>query len=226
MHELFAEEIAAWKAAQASGVTLTDHVLSASVVDMPTPASDGEVSFADDDELDDADNDEPDLPPAYGVLHAAPRAPTGTPVAVPSIVVAPAPPGPPRPPTGPNQAAGASQPRMGTMPPQTFPGENSFPIAPREWRSGGPATVTRPDQSRRTKQYIVGGLVGVGVLAILALVLGGSYTPPRAPAPVEPPKDEVIEMKSQPAPKPTPPPAPVTAPAPAPVDTMTPAPHG
>jgi serine/threonine protein kinase len=224
MHELFAEEIAAWKAAQASGVTLTDHVLAAGVADMTTPASDGEVSFADDDPDDnDQDDNEPELAPAYGVLHAAPRAPTGTPVAIPSVVVAP-----PRPPTGPNVAAGASQPRMGTMPPQTFPGENSFPIAPREWRSGGPAAVAKPDHSRRTKQYIIGGLVGVAVLAVLALVLGGSYTPPRPPAPIAPPKDEVIEMKAQPAPTPKAPAAtpPTPAPAPAPVDTMTPAPHG
>ena len=53
MHELFDDEIKAWKSAQASGVTLTDHVVSASVVEMTTPVSENEVSFLDDDDDDD-----------------------------------------------------------------------------------------------------------------------------------------------------------------------------
>ncbi|MEP6865554.1 MAG: serine/threonine-protein kinase, partial [Deltaproteobacteria bacterium] len=53
MHELFAEEIKAWKSAQASGVTLMDHVTSASIVEMTTPVSENEISFLDDDDDDD-----------------------------------------------------------------------------------------------------------------------------------------------------------------------------
>jgi serine/threonine protein kinase len=53
MQELFAEEIKAWKAAQASGVTLMDHVVSASIVEMTTPVSENEISFLDDDDDDD-----------------------------------------------------------------------------------------------------------------------------------------------------------------------------
>ncbi len=79
MQELFADEIRAWQAAQASGVTLTDHVVSASVVEMTTPVSESEVSFLDDDDLDhdlelddDLDHDEaadgPHQPPAQGVI--------------------------------------------------------------------------------------------------------------------------------------------------------------
>jgi serine/threonine protein kinase len=69
MQELFAEEIKAWKSAQASGVTLMDHVTSASIVEMTTPVSENEISFLDDD-----DDDEMHLEPTQGLIETtAPR---------------------------------------------------------------------------------------------------------------------------------------------------------
>jgi len=72
MHELFADEICAWKSAQASGMTLTDHVVSASVVEMTTPVSGSEMSLLsgedeppDDDEEDDEGSR---LLPMHGVI--------------------------------------------------------------------------------------------------------------------------------------------------------------
>ena len=50
MHEMFAAEIQAWKAAQAAGITLIDHVVSASKFDMTTPISDSDLELEEDDE--------------------------------------------------------------------------------------------------------------------------------------------------------------------------------
>jgi serine/threonine protein kinase len=50
MNVLFAAEIGAWKAAQAAGITLVDHVVSKSMADVTTPISDSELSLEDDDE--------------------------------------------------------------------------------------------------------------------------------------------------------------------------------
>ena len=72
MHELFAEEIRAWKSAQASGMTLTDHVVSASVVEMTTPVSGSEMSLLSrEDELPDDDDEDDEgsrQQPTHGVL--------------------------------------------------------------------------------------------------------------------------------------------------------------
>jgi len=48
MHVLFAAEIGAWKAAQAAGITLIDHVVSKSMIELTTPISDSELELEDD----------------------------------------------------------------------------------------------------------------------------------------------------------------------------------
>jgi serine/threonine protein kinase len=48
MNVLFAAEIGAWKAAQAAGITLIDHVVTKSLVELTTPISDSELSLEDD----------------------------------------------------------------------------------------------------------------------------------------------------------------------------------
>ena len=89
MQELFAEEIKSWKAAQASGVTLMDHVTTASVVEMTTPVSENEISFLDDDD----DDDDSIQQPTQGVITTTepPRPSSSMPPVVaniaPSIVV-------------------------------------------------------------------------------------------------------------------------------------------
>ncbi|MEO8553122.1 MAG: protein kinase, partial [Kofleriaceae bacterium] len=88
MQELFAEEITAWKAAQASGQTLTDHVVAASVVEMTTPVSENEISFLDDDD----EEDGAQQAPTQGVITAANARPSASqpPLNVPpSVMVAP-----------------------------------------------------------------------------------------------------------------------------------------
>jgi serine/threonine protein kinase len=83
MQELFAEEIKAWKSAQASGVTLTDHVTSASIVEMTTPVSENEISFLDDD-----DDDEMHLEPTQGLIDTTAPPPSST-LPPPLVTIAP-----------------------------------------------------------------------------------------------------------------------------------------
>ena len=85
MQELFANEITAWKSAQASGVTLMDHVTSASIVEMTTPVSENEISFLDDDD----DSEVSILLPTQGVITTTTPRASQTPVPPPPITVAP-----------------------------------------------------------------------------------------------------------------------------------------
>jgi serine/threonine protein kinase len=189
LRELFADELAAWQAAQASGQTLTEHIAAVPASLVGTPASDAEPSFVDDDELDDDDLvDELDgdatgaQPPIHGAFDAAPP-PDTAPFAIPIER--------PRIPTGPARAVTA------------YPDPSAFPIAPREWRSTGP----KGKDEQRIKRVILGGLALVALLALLALAFGGHEPEPPAPAPdvapatQQPPADngDVIQMTPQPA---------------------------
>ncbi|HET9992494.1 MAG TPA: serine/threonine-protein kinase [Kofleriaceae bacterium] len=254
MQELFAEEIKAWKSAQASGVTLMDHVTSASIVEMTTPVSENEISFLDDD---DEDEDSRQQPTAEGVITATTPRPsqnTMPPIAVtiaPSVVVnridhtpygpqsavpVPLPPSPsggvPRQishtPSHPVVARTSTMPPMPIqhsqsgpirMPTDNFPvvaqtyaaDPNAFPIAPREWRENKTTGATDPNEGPR-KRMIIGGLIGMAVLAVVLLATGGTSAPAAAvvevkPEPVEtqpPAPTQPIEMQVEPAPAPSP----------------------
>ena len=186
MHELFADEIAAWQAAQASGVTLTEHIAHAASAP-GTPASDGDAYAVDDyelDELDEVDDTGGHAPLQSAAVHGAfdtqqPPIPDTTPYLrhQGAVVVA----GRPATQTSPSQVA--------------YTDPNAFPIAPREWRSTGPKARL---ESKRIKQLVLGGLGLLAIFALLALALGGSEpAPATAPPTVAPVVDDnppVIEM--------------------------------
>jgi len=187
MHELFAEEIAAWQAAQASGVTLTEHVAHAPSAP-GTPPSDGDAYAVDEYELDDLDEADdtgghaPLLPAVQGAFEVPQQAiPDTTPYLrhQGAVVVA-----------GGNRAATQTSPSQ-----VAYTDPNAFPIAPREWRSASPKAKL---EDKRIKQLVLGGLGLLAIFALLALALGGSEPAPSAPAPTPTPVIEdnppVIEM--------------------------------
>jgi serine/threonine protein kinase len=259
MQDLFADEIRLWKAAQASGVTLTDHVVSASVVEMTTPVSESEASFMDDDEEEDESIQPPtqgsitetrggkpdeieqtiklqpnvvvgrvDQTPAPHIPMPMPVARTGphrisTPPAVPIVV--------PNTPSGRVNMPTPAQPMMRAQSQDElatqrqliqsgqFPREQTgFPIAPREWHKTG---VQQDASEPRRRKMIMAGLIGVAVIAVIALATGGNEPANPAPAAVVAPTPaDPIDMKVEPA-------AVTTVPAPVPVEvnpTVTPAP--
>jgi serine/threonine protein kinase len=184
MSELFGEEIAAWRAAQASGVTLTEHVALAPSTP-GTPASDGDAYAMDEyeldelDEIDDTGGHAPLLPAVQGAFEV---------------------PQPPIPDTTPYlRHQGAVVVAGGRAATQTSPSQvaytdpNAFPIAPREWRSASPKARL---EDRRIKQLVLGALGVLAILALLALAFGGSEPVPVAPAttPTVEESSPVIEM--------------------------------
>ncbi len=185
MNEMFAEEIAAWKAAQASGVTLTDHVAAAPSAP-GTPGSDAEPYLVEDDpdDFDLADDDTGAQPPIHGAFEL----PLPAPIPDTTPYTRPTSPHAVRVPT--------SQSHVVSSP---YSDPNAFPIAPREWRSTGP----KGKDEQRIKRVILGGLALFAVLAILALALGGAEPAPPAskPAPVVDDPPAVIVMTTQPPPQ-------------------------
>ncbi len=246
MQELFADEIRAWNSAKASGITLTDHVVAGSGVDMTTAISESDLSYLDDE---DDDHDE-DLPtsgpdaPTRQIAMVLPRTSTGplpvvppspyqtgpSPQVAPSIVVQ-VEAAVPRPvqhtPSGPMRAA-----RPTTPPPLVVEAHEpsmraqTFPVAPLEWR---PQVKVASEQivsdDRRRKQFIIAGACTFSFVVLLSLIFSGSPPAP-APAAVAQPSeikaDEPAEAVERPAPAPMPsapaptPAAPQTAPPPPP----------
>jgi serine/threonine protein kinase len=247
MQDLFADEIKAWKAAQASGVTLTDHVVSASVVEMTTPVSENELSF-----LDDEDDDERPHVTEGMITETTPRERAAQAATVelqiskvvvqssPNIVVArldhtPLPPGAPIAPMAmsasgrlPAFTPAHPQPRPQTVPPPIPIGHQpsgpirvhhdsgqqmvattafvreptAFPIAPREWRAEAkPASGYDASEPKR-RRLIIASLIGVAVLALIALVTGGTEPPVAAVVKPEPVETSTVNMQVEPATKP------------------------
>jgi serine/threonine protein kinase len=220
MQDLFADEIRLWREAQASGVTLTDHVVSASVVEMTTPVSENEASFLDDD---DEDEEEERRPPTQGSINdettqrqpislspsrSMPEVPHASMIPPPLRIVDR--------PSGPSSAVypivDRSTGAIGIAAAATFAREpNAFPIAPREWHDNKVGL-----EGRDPKRVIIGGLLVVAVLAIIALATGGT-APPVEKAPT-------IDMQVEPAVKPAAvaPMPPTRAPTAAPPPTIAP----
>ncbi|HEY1550472.1 MAG TPA: hypothetical protein VGG28_21740, partial [Kofleriaceae bacterium] len=186
MNELFADEIAAWQAAQASGVTLTEHIAHAPSAP-GTPPSDGDAYAVEDyeldelDEIDDTGGHAPLLPAVQGAFEVQPPIPDTTPYLRHQGAVV---------------VAGAGRAATQTSPSQVaYTDPNAFPIAPREWRSTGPKARL---EDKRIKQLVLGALGVLAILAVLALALGGSEPAPVTTTPTTTPTVEdnppVIEM--------------------------------
>jgi len=227
MHDLFSEEIKAWKAAQASGKTLTDHVVSSSnsVAEMTTPVSESEISF-----LDDEDDDEiadSDLPSQQGSIEST-DAPTRQ-VSIGDPRPNTEPPPPPRDPTPfpthiPKAPALRATPGSGVQAYTPTPVPGSLVDAS---RPGAPATVTMPplawrpssgqlsiaelDYRRKKRVAIVAGATLAIIVGIAILKSGTRPETAAAAMPAgEPPRP--VEMSA-----PSPPPAEAKAAEPAPV---------
>ena len=185
MHGLFGAEIEAWKTAQASGITLTQHVVGASAVDMTTPVSTSESEASVFDEVDEDEAPAPpprqptspigaviprgDYTPTPRRLDHAPshfdpapmlRPPLMTPSSI-SIV-----------------SAQGSTP-SGQMPVARLDPSGPFPLVPREWlpaadpRSTPDMPVARTSSSVRRGLLWAGGVAGA--LVVIAVVFVGTH---------------------------------------------------
>jgi serine/threonine protein kinase len=186
MHELFADEIRAWSAAQASGQTLTEHLID-KATEMTTPVSESELYALDDFEADDLDEIDPSETVSPTMSTAAPTEQIANPPGLsidqmPTLIH-------PAPELDPAMAAGPHTP---------------FPIAPLEWRpSQAEATVNLDVNEHTRRRIIIGCSIGFGVLVLvlLAFVARSPQQPVAnvAPDPVEMEPGPRIEMKSVPA---------------------------
>ena len=174
MRELFAAELDAWGEAQASGMTLIEHV---SRVEETAPVSTSEAQFSDEpeEELDDdeleEDAAEPPaddeatqaMPPEFAAGLAREHA-VGAATAVAAKAEARAAPEP-EPAPEPEAAPRASQPAIAAVDAST-----PFPVAPREWR-----VPTEPMPEQRPQDFIARYrnelfYAGVGLFVLVLLV--------------------------------------------------------
>jgi serine/threonine protein kinase len=246
MHVLFAAEIEAWKNAQASGITLTDHVVSSSVVDMTTPISVSEMSYEDEND-DESEGADPDLPTAsqQGSIasNAATRATSNDDATsrVPRAEVVDRPSArvpvrvPTHTPSGPVAMPASYQGSIaGSIPgsspgshPGSYPGSHpartpTYPVVPLGFqRSSDRVSSPGDDRLRRRNKLIVIGVgATLGFIVMIALIFGGDGKQPTPPAADTPPTP--VERAPAPASTPTDPVEPTPAPVetkPAPVET-------
>ncbi len=201
MQELFADEIRAWEHAQASGQTLTQHLVATG---MTTPVSESDVYSLDafDDEPGDGDDASetasPTVPTEEKTEHAAVPPPPRTrsrdfPLAA-----------PPLPPSElPTMELPPAAHVLGSMPPAMPPAPvlhtppTGFPIAPREWRVSQGLPI-RHASEQRTKRLLIAASIMFAVIVLLVVVLGPD------PAPAAATGGTKIQMKATPT-NPTPP---------------------
>ncbi|MGE5181788.1 MAG: serine/threonine-protein kinase [Acidobacteriota bacterium] len=159
MQVLFDAEIKAWIEAQASGITLTDHVIGATTSDMTTPVSESELEYLEEDE--DEDEDSTVEPPTalrseHGVLDA------------PTQQMPPAPLMPPPPPVVIGRVDHTPMPRVPALTPA-----GAFPVAPREWRPAGtdPPTAEVQLLGRHRQRIAIAAVIAFAAIVIAALLL-------------------------------------------------------
>ncbi len=239
MQVLFDAEIKAWLDAQASGVTLTEHV-GGTTADMTTPVSESELEYLDEDEEEEPSTIEPptSLQPTAGQLAATEVMPAqAEPIAPqPSVMVGRVDHTPYRvdlrPPTGPVRAP-TPMPVAPPPPPLIAARANPtpFPVAPMEWRpSTGVPTPGEGLALHRRNRMAMGGAIAFATIVLVAVIVGGGDGSDEAASVVAPAR--VAEPPPQPAPAPEPaakidpppPAAPEPPPAPPPPEEATPAP--
>jgi len=205
MQRMFDAEIQAWKEAQASGLTLTDHVVG-NTTSMTTPISESGLEYEPDEEDDDSSAREDDNAATFD-----PPTMQRDPIAFPA----------------PQSGAMTVQlpvAEAATLPP-TAPQPVQFPVAPPSWVQRAPTPVPTEDAFHEQKKRIaiIGAIAFAGIV-IIALAFGGSGN--NSAAKLEPPSEPDVSEGSgasagsgapaAPASVPPPAPAPQAAPAPAP----------
>ena len=219
MHALFADEIAAWSSAQASGQTLTEHIVE-KATQMTTPVSESELYSLDDfeDYEEEEDDDNPSETAAATMTQVAtqqigPAAPRTTTGDLPRLM---SPIASDQAPTMTVLATPLAELEAHAMRGSATP----FPIAPREWRpSQGELTVNVGGREQRTKRIVIGASIAFGVIVLLLIAIAGDNPQPAAAVGGDSAPNK-IEMKSGPtipaAPEPAVAPEPAAAPAPTP----------
>jgi serine/threonine protein kinase len=155
MHELFADEIRAWSTAQASGQTLTEHMIE-KATEMTTPVSESEVYAFDDFEDDDEENEPPSETVSPTLISAPPtQQMRAHELPLPS-----------------DQAPTLQLIKAHTDAIEARNNPTPFPIAPREWRPAqGEATIQVNVDEEKRKRIIIGGSIAFGALVFLVAAL-------------------------------------------------------
>jgi serine/threonine protein kinase len=193
MHELFADEIRAWSTAQASGQTLTEHMIE-KATEMTTPVSESEIyAFDDFDDEDDEEHPSETIAPPT-MITAAPIHPMHEPAlqqAGPaSQHVAPI-----HVPPQQRDIAADQAPTLQMLPPEPERGSPTpFPIAPREWRPAQGETISIDIAEEQRKRILIGSSIAFGAIVVL-LAAFAARNPRRVVAETAPDR---IEMKSGP----------------------------
>ncbi len=217
MHELFDEEIRAWSEAQASGQTLTEHMVE-QATQMTTPVSESELYSLDDFEAydDDEDNENPSETAAPTMTSGAPTQQIAVPPPIAArtssrdVVPIPA-----NVPIASDQAPTLQLPSgipSIEIDPAMRSGPTPFPIAPREWRPAQAESTTNIDvNEHKRKRILMGASIAFAVIVLLVIAFAAKSPQPVAaasgPERVEmtPVPDETSTVKmlvEQPAPRP------------------------
>jgi len=150
MQQLFDPEITAWREAQDSGLTLTDHVIAQTSTLQAAPEPVEEYEYDDDAETQQIDDDTIDT---GGEDFESPT------VLTPTL-------GTNDPPTGIHAPALPLPPPMQAAPPAPSP----FPLAPMEWRPGPPTIEQVPNLVLARQRVLIAAIVGLSMLVIVLIV--------------------------------------------------------
>jgi serine/threonine protein kinase len=159
MQQLFEPEIAAWREAQESGLTLTDHVIAQTTVTRAAPEA---TTERDDDEYEFEDEEDDNAATTQQINDDT--IDTGSDDWEPPTVLTP------------TLGATLPMPTVGPPPlplpppPQQRPTPSPFPLAPMEWRPGPPTVEKVPDLIDARRRMMIAGAVALGILVLLLLV--------------------------------------------------------
>jgi serine/threonine protein kinase len=187
MHELFDDEIRAWSEAQASGQTLTEHMIE-KATQLTTPVSESELYSLDD--FEDYDDEEDENPSETAAPTMTSGAPTQQIAVAPPVLartssrdVIPIPANVP--------IAGDQAPTLQLpsgipsieIDPAMRSGPTPFPIAPREWRPAQAESMINIDvNEQQRKRILMGASIAFGVIVLLVIAFAAKSPQPVAAA--------------------------------------------